>query len=331
MKFSLLRVFSVTALCSLIALSGYGQKLSKYDKDGAKDMLRNVKSEIKGQYFDSKYKGVDIDTVFAAANDKIDSATSLNQAFGIIAQAVLALDDSHTNFYPPSRDLRVDYGWRMQMVGDRCLVTAVRPGSDAEKQGLKIGDQISKIEGFTPSRKELWKINYYYNVISPRAGLNLLVTTPGTDKPRELNVASKQVRKGVIVTGEQSIRDWELSTARTIENRFVRVGNTTAWQMPTFSQDPSMIDGIMTGRASQSPNLILDLRGNGGGYVVTLEALAGYFVDQNTKIADYKGRQRVQAADGEDKRKGCLPRTSNRSRRLAIRIGFGTLCSLRSD
>lgn len=45
---------------------------------------------------------------------------------------------------------------------------------------------------------------------------------------------------------------------------------------------------------SKSANLILYLRGNGGGYVVTLERLAGYFVDKDTKIADLKGRKEMK-------------------------------------
>jgi carboxyl-terminal processing protease len=37
--------------------------------------------------------------------------------------------------------------------------------------------------------------------------------------------------------------------------------------------------------------LILDLRGNEGGYVSTLERFAGYFFDSNIKIADRRGRK----------------------------------------
>jgi carboxyl-terminal processing protease len=47
----------------------------------------------------------------------------------------------------------------------------------------------------------------------------------------------------------------------------------------------------MSSRISGAQNLIIDLRNNGGGYVLTLERLAGYFVDKDTKIADLKGRK----------------------------------------
>jgi carboxyl-terminal processing protease len=280
------------ALFALLAFSSvHAQKLSSLDRGRAKSMLNNIKGEIKNNYFDPKFKGVDIDAVFDAANEKLETATSLGQAFGIIAQAVLELDDSHTTFYPPSVNIKVEYGWRMQMIGDKCFVVAVKPKSDAEKKGLKVGDQIVKIEGFAPNRKDLWKINYYYNVINPRGGLNLVVKSPGTDATKELGIASKQVRTKPVASIDEYIREFELSSDRPVENRFVKVGNTFAWHMPTFAQEPGLIDGIMNGRASQAPNLIIDLRGNGGGYVATLETLAGYFVEKDTKIADYKARK----------------------------------------
>ena len=64
--------------------------------------------------------------------------------------------------------------------------------------------------------------------------------------------------------------------------------------MPTFAVEPESIDGIMQGHIRESGNLILDLRNNGGGYVVTLERLAGYFVDKDIKIADLKGRKEMK-------------------------------------
>ena len=291
--FSLKNVVFFAFIFSAVT-SSYSQSLNRIERGRAKDMLNAVKKEIKSNYYDPTFHGVDVDARFKEAEEKLDAATSLGQAFGIIAQAVLELNDSHTVFYPPSRPARFEYGWRMQMIGDKCFVTAVKPKSDAEKQGLKIGDEILSIEGFRPNRKEMWKMNYYYNALSPRAGLNIKVQSPDAKEPRELNIASKVIALKTVLDFSDLVREFELNSASKIENRFVKIGNTTIWKMPSFSIEPGLIDGIMKGKLSQSANLILDLRGNGGGYVVTLEQLAGYFVPKDTKIADLKGRKEMK-------------------------------------
>ncbi|MGB7210176.1 MAG: S41 family peptidase [Pyrinomonadaceae bacterium] len=293
-------IFVLTIIATVV--SG-AQTLDRIDRGRAKDMLNAVKSELREKYYDPTFRGIDLDARFKIAEEKLDKATSLGQAFGIVAQAVVELNDSHTVFYPPSRTAKVEYGWRMQMFGDKCYMIAIKPKSDAEKQGLKIGDQILSIEGFRPNRKEMWKINYYYNALSPRTGLNLTVLSPEANEPRQLNVASKVTREKAVLNLADLIREFELSGDDKVEHRFVKVGNTVVWRMPSFAVPPESIDGIMRGRVSQSSNLILDLRGNGGGYVVTLEALAGYFVDKDTKIADLKGRKEMKPQMAKSKGK----------------------------
>ena len=185
-------VFALT-LGAFAVVPAFAQ-LDRIAKAQAKDMLKAARATLKEDYFDSNFRGIDLDARFKVAAEKIDAATSMGQALGIIAQAVLELDDSHTKFFPPSRATKVEYGWRMQMIGDKCLVTAVKPKSEAEKIGLKVGDQIVQIEGFTPSRRDLWKINYYYEVISLRRGLSLRSLVPANHAPT-LNVPSKVVNQ----------------------------------------------------------------------------------------------------------------------------------------
>lgn len=289
---------SKAALIFLITLCGttviFAQSFDRIERGRAKTMLNNVKKAIKDDYYDTKYHGVDLEARFKAAEEKLATATSIGQAFGIIAQAVMELNDSHTVFYPPSRAAKFEYGWRMQMIGDKCLVTAVKPKSDAEVKGLKIGDEILSVEGFRPNRKELWKLDYYYNALSPRNGLNVKVQSPESKETRELNIAAKVDKLKAVLNIEDLLREYEIDYGRTIEHRFIKIGNTTAWQMPTFIIEPDSIDGIMQSRVKQSNNLILDLRGNGGGYVVALERLAGYFVEKDTKVADLKGRKEMK-------------------------------------
>src|SRR5438067_1343693 len=115
--------------------------------------------------------------------------------YGIIAQAVLDLNDSHTTFVPPSRTARINYGWRMQMIGDKCFVTAVQPGSDAEAKGLKPGDQVLSVNGFQPTRDNLWKMQYLFNVLRPQPGLQVEVVSPGGNQARQIELMAK-IRQG---------------------------------------------------------------------------------------------------------------------------------------
>lgn len=291
---SLLKAAAVLILIHTAVAVSFTQSLDRLEKAKAKDMLNAVKSEIKDKYYDPTFRGIDIDAHFKKAQEKIDNAASIGQAFGIIAQAVLELNDSHTTFYPPSRAAKFEYGWRMQMIADKCIVTAVKPKSDAEKKGLKVGDEILAIENFRPTRKELWKINYYYNQLSPRNGLNIKIQSPGDKQPRDLSIASKVSQLKAVLNFEDLLREYTLNDYKGVEHRFVKIGNTVVWKMPSFVTEPAVIETIMQERIGQGYNLILDLRGNGGGYVVTLERLAGYFVEKDTKIADLKGRKEMK-------------------------------------
>lgn len=105
---------------------------------------------------------MDVDARFKLAEEKLKKANSLGQSYGIIAQTLLDLNDSHTSFAPPSRAATVEYGWHMQAIGDRIFVSTVKPGSDADAKGIKPGDLVLSIDGFKPTRKELWKMEYYY-------------------------------------------------------------------------------------------------------------------------------------------------------------------------
>ena len=116
------------------------QGLERFERDRALLMLNVVKSDLKNNYYDPNFHGMDLDARFKTAEEKIKQAASLGQAFGIIAQVLTDLNDSHTIFVPPRRPETITYGWQMQMIGDKCYVVAVKPGSDAAAQGLKEGD-----------------------------------------------------------------------------------------------------------------------------------------------------------------------------------------------
>jgi carboxyl-terminal processing protease len=271
------------------------QSFDSIERQRTLDMLKVVKDQLKKNYYDTTFKGMDLEARFKTAEEKIKQAKSVSQAFGIIAQALLDLDDSHTKFFPPSRPEKIDYGWKMQMIGDVPFVVAVRPGSDADKQGLKAGDRIISVERFSPTRKELWKMNYYYNVLSPRSGLQVVVQRSGGE-PRELGLKAKinQGQRVVDLTSDLGInaflREMENDQFEDRDRYYENIGGVFVWKMRGFYMADSQVDDMM-GKVKKSKALVLDLRDNGGGAETTLLRLLSHFFNQDVKMADIKTRK----------------------------------------
>jgi carboxyl-terminal processing protease len=257
-------------------------------------MLQLVKDYLKEYYYDPTYHGMDLDARFKVAEDKIKEAVSVGQIMGIIAQAVTELNDSHTVFYPPPRPVEVDYGWKMEMIGDKCFVVAVKPGSDAETQGLKPGDEVLTLDGFKPTRQNLWKMNYNYNVLRPQPGKHIVVLTPDGQQ-RDLALKAKVEKKPKQVNITEYLNEFEED--REDEKklpRYFETGDVFIWKLREFGLTESKVDDMMK-KARQHKALILDLRGNGGGLVSTLKRMVGYVFDHEITIGNAKRRKETKS------------------------------------
>jgi C-terminal processing protease CtpA/Prc len=288
-------VFAVIANVSLPAQT---PPLGKEERARAKEMLATMKDAVKSIYYDPAYRGIDLNTHFGEAEAKLTEATSLSQLHLIIAQAMLRFGDSHTYFIPPTRPVTVDYGWTMQMIGDACYVVTVTPGSDAEAKGVRPGDRLLRVGTFTPTREGLWIAQYRYNILAPESTLPVVVQTPGAPA-RQIDLAAKLIQGQRSITLDidslQRTLDDEGNRARQLRNHTARVGDVSVWKLSGLDFNPADIDRIVKGATRDAASLVLDLRGNGGGFVKGLETLTGYFFDHDLKIADLKARKSTKA------------------------------------
>lgn len=254
--------------------------LDEYQRGLAFRMLQKVRKVIQDNYWDPKFGGKNLDQLEYQAQSAIERATDRAQAFGAVAQFVAGLEDSHTRFFPPGLTVEVDYGWDWQMVGDDCYVVAVDKGSDAERRGLRPGDKVIAIDGLRPMRANIRVIHYVYHFLRPRQGMALNIERPdGTPAEIVFEAKLKRLPPEFRVTDLEQMRAYSAAHAGSGVRHDWKVRDSVAiWRFSGFGLRDDRLDRYMR-EARGYPWLILDLRGNGGGYIEALTRFLGHFTD----------------------------------------------------
>lgn len=253
-------------------------------------MLRRAAVKVADEYFDPTLRGFPLTARCAEAEQRIAKAESNAQIFRIIGQVFMDFGDSHTIFIPPARTVRVHYGWVPMVVGDACFVRWVAPKSDAAKKGLAVGDRIASINGIPANRATLWKLQYLFNALDLQGGLRLVVESPaGATRQLDVMAEVKPDAKTLDLAGSFAAKDISrlILNSQTDTERhasaFAEVGDTLVWRLPSFDGPPSTLgDGLV--RVPHAKSVIIDLRGNSGGYEDTMKVLVGAVFDRDVTL-----------------------------------------------
>lgn len=273
------------------------QKASDLDRERGRSMLKRIKEQLKKNYYDPKFHGVDIDAAFKAADEKLKHAQSVGQVFGIIAQVLGELDDSHTFLIPPERAGRTEYGWTMQVIGDRCFVSSVEEGSDAAAKGVKPGDEVVEAAGLILGRPNLWKFQYLIYALRPQPGISVVLRRPNGEE-RQLDLKAKQIegQRFTDLNYNEAMRrvvKGELEEKQRRDRFKSFGGELLIWKMNDFDLEDVQVDGAMD-RARKHKALILDLRGNNGGWVTTIKRIVANLFERDVKIGDQVTRKETK-------------------------------------
>jgi len=289
---------ALTVVIVLLASAALAQDMSKLDRGRAQDILQGVSDEVRKHYYDPKYHGVDWDAKVAEAKKKINDAKSFNVAMSSIAAMLASLDDSHTFFIPPQHAYRYDFGWQYKMIGDHCFVTRVRPGSDAESKGVKPGDEVLTINGFTPYRDSIFTMHYVFTALRPQTTFQVSLRDPaGNQRQVELAAKIREIKRVTDLTGANDASDlWNLLREEEVGEhlgraRWVEYGDDLIiLKFPEFDFGPVEV-ADMIAKARKHKALIVDLRGNPGGSTDMLERFVGGFFEKDVTIGNRTGRK----------------------------------------
>jgi carboxyl-terminal processing protease len=260
------------------------------DREFAQIMLSNVHDALKKNYYDPSFHGVDVDQRFKKYSVEIKNASTIQATFRLVEAYLVGLNDSHTVFIPPPNSKRITYGFRFEMIGDKCFITALRPDSDAA-QKLKLGDQILSLDGYAVNRADLWQLEYYLNLLPPRQTTDFTLRDPSGRTRKESVIAVLQELPSRHPYSPSLSRMHVESWQHKIRSRSVEKGDVFIWKFASFSEEEASISHML-GEARKHKALILDLRENPGGFRDNLVFLMGGLFDHDVTIANETTRKR---------------------------------------
>jgi C-terminal processing protease CtpA/Prc len=272
------------------------QTIGGYERGNGREVLRAVWEGLEKHYYDSTFHGLDLRAAAARADSEIQTAQSNSHIFGIITEFVQALDDSHTQFYPPRRVADIEHGWEIQMIGDSCYIARVEPESDAAARGLMVGDRVIALDRYQPSRRYFSRLLHSLYVVNPRPVVRLDVEAADGSR-RTMEIQAKVTERPRMIDFSTFMRELELAERPPLAE-VTTIGKEVMILRLGWFGDRSSMDRVMA-RARNIGTLILDLRGNGGGREDGLVRLVGHVFDRHVIIGTVRGRRDTRVVQSE--------------------------------
>lgn len=282
------RCAAALALALLPQLPASAQKtqkdphaISRFDRERAKVMLDDIHEALKEDYYDPTFHGVDMDARYHQYRKRLDTVPTLPEAFRVIAAYLDALHDSHVYFVPPQINYMPFYGLHMEMIAGHCLITRVRPDSDAAAK-VHPGDEVTGLNGWAVNPGDFDALRYYINILAPQGGLRLDLRDPAGVHRQELVKTHFVYTDKVQYTLNDPLDDIQQTAT---------AGDVFLWRFPEFDNDQRDSDRNFKLAASH-PAIVLDLRGNPGGAEDSLLHMLSFFVREKTEVADLVERNK---------------------------------------
>jgi carboxyl-terminal processing protease len=219
-----------------------------------------------------------VDKKFAGA----DAVSNEDRMYGAIKGMLASFDDPYTTFFPPSENALFEseisgtfngIGIELGEKDDTLTVIAPLKDTPADRAGIKSGDKIVKIDDTMTNDISIDKA---ITLIRGKAGTSVALTIvrEGLAVPKVIEVTREQISLPTVET-----------EARPEHKAFIIHLYNFSAQSPQLFRNA--LDEYL---ASGYPNLLLDLRGNPGGYLEAAVTMAGWFIPEGKVVVKEIGK-----------------------------------------
>ena len=202
------------------------------------------------------------------------AVSNQEKVWGAIAGLTNSLGDPYTYFMPPQekslfeQDVQGNFGGVGMQIGAKDgLLTVIAPlkGSPAERAGIKKGDRVLKIDNATTSEMTIDKALYLIRGPIGKS-VKLTVFRTGTKEPFDVSIVREVIQVPTIDTEKRG------------DIFIIRLYGFPATGAELFRQ--ALREFVKSG----ANKLVIDVRGNPGGYLEVAVDMASWFLPQGKVI-----------------------------------------------
>jgi carboxyl-terminal processing protease len=259
------------------------------------DILKIVSADVRKNFYDPQMKGLDWAALTEQARQQIESSNNTGKMFLAIVSLLDKLQDSHTYFVPPPLTQQADFGFNARPYGADIRVYEIANKGPAGKAGLSLGDKITSLNGIAVDRASFSEILRLLEVVVPAAALDAEVVSAG-GQTRTVHIPAHMILRQEHQYYDSVWRVADRQRAMDVHVNFSHkdYGDGIAYvAVPSFSDRPDLTYAAVK-KADHAHVLILDLRGNHGGWRDTVLSFLGFFNQQPQLLMKRVFRSRTE-------------------------------------
>ena len=257
-------------------------------------VFEQVWRAVNENYYDRDFHGLDWLGQRQQYRPQVEAARDNAEFYRLLRGMIGKLGDAHTRIYSPEdgfdryRPAGTTVGLTVRRIEGRAVITAVEPGSEAARLGIRPGQVVTQVDG-VPVEKMLARL-------LDELGASSTPTARDLQSLDRLFYGQRDTQVSVsLLNDDQQIRTLNLT------RRYVEFQRRVSSRLLPYNVGYIELTGFGPeierdfDKAMQSlqwtRGLVLDLRNNGGGFVSTVAWIASYFFPEDTDLGEFITRQ----------------------------------------
>lgn len=291
--------------------SGVG--VSTATRDGRLAVFDDSWRAVRDFYYDPQLRGVDWKRIYETFRLQAAEARDEREFYAVLQRMVGSLDDPHTRVYAPeeksdwSHPKFTTVGLTLIEIGDAVIVANVARGSEAERAGVRAGDELLTIDG-EPTPNALARYQNGFGAATEK----LLTTDTSKSAPKRRIIAAR-----LLDGAPDTFATLELASPDSRRTRTVTLRRTQRERQPTLRSErldkrgrfylvrfdlftpetASQLARLMRERLHDARGVVLDLRANGGGDAEAMTDAASLFLPAETPLGVFTDRENQKVSE----------------------------------